>query len=332
MRGGGQPLSASSRAFFEPRLGADLSNVRVHTDANATGTAKALNAKAFTVGRDVVFGAGQYEPASNEGRRLLAHELTHVVQQRALPAYSQRAQTLSMSITDLERRHHYSEFGYHAVDANKALLDTDRTPLKYQAKLKIGEPNDIFKQKADRVANMVMRAPEPMIQMKCTVSSDDTKLRTKMGKHAPPSHYGANFNHTFPSNPEGCSLNGIEVTEVVSTVRDDFGIHRPNVPAGKNIWKLTAQNTLDKPDSIWTQAGMKGLGANPVNGWPAVLDQNQLFYYRNPGDKNWQLGPGIIIKVTLSGDLRRQKSLKVTTTDHGISRIERYRGPVIRVK
>jgi hypothetical protein len=81
LRGGGSELPAPTRAFFEPRFGADFSQVRLHTDARAADTAKSINAKAFTVGRDIAFGAGQYAPESPEGQRLLAHELTHVVQQ-----------------------------------------------------------------------------------------------------------------------------------------------------------------------------------------------------------------------------------------------------------
>ncbi len=83
LRSPGQPLDAAARAFFEPRLGHDFSKVRVHTDAEAAESARAVNALAYTVGRDVVFGTGQYMPATAEGKRLLAHELTHVVQQRA---------------------------------------------------------------------------------------------------------------------------------------------------------------------------------------------------------------------------------------------------------
>lgn len=82
LRGGGQPLSASSRAFFEPRFGHDLSHVRVHTGAEAGQLARSVQAKAFTVGRDVVFGEGHYQPASPTGQWLMAHELTHVLQQQ----------------------------------------------------------------------------------------------------------------------------------------------------------------------------------------------------------------------------------------------------------
>lgn len=77
----GQQLDANTRAFMEPRFGQDFSQVRVHTDAKAAESARAVNALAYTVGKDVVFGTGQYAPQMTEGKRILAHELTHVVQQ-----------------------------------------------------------------------------------------------------------------------------------------------------------------------------------------------------------------------------------------------------------
>jgi Domain of unknown function (DUF4157)/Lysine-specific metallo-endopeptidase len=77
-RGSGQPLSANERSFFEPRFGRDFSQVRVHTDAKA---ARMVNAQAFTIGQNIVFGESQYMPNSTRGRKLLAHELTHVIQQ-----------------------------------------------------------------------------------------------------------------------------------------------------------------------------------------------------------------------------------------------------------
>jgi hypothetical protein len=81
--GRGQPLPDDSRAFFEPRFGHDFSEVRVHTDEKAAESAQALNAAAFTIGRDVVFAQGRYAPETGPGKSLLAHELTHVVQQNA---------------------------------------------------------------------------------------------------------------------------------------------------------------------------------------------------------------------------------------------------------
>lgn len=78
-RGGGEPLSARARDFFEPRFGRDLGDVRVHTGADAAAAAGSLAARGYAVGRHVVFGAGQYAPGTHAGDRLLAHELAHVV-------------------------------------------------------------------------------------------------------------------------------------------------------------------------------------------------------------------------------------------------------------
>ncbi len=81
LRSPGQPLDAGTRAFMEPCFGHDFSQVRIHTDASAAESARAVNALAYTVGRNVVFGSGQYAPKTDDGKRLIAHELTHVVQQ-----------------------------------------------------------------------------------------------------------------------------------------------------------------------------------------------------------------------------------------------------------
>jgi len=80
-KGGGSPLPDEVRSFMEARFGADLSQVRVHTGSEAVEMNKELNAQAFTHGKDIYFGSGRYNPGSSEGKHLLAHELTHVLQQ-----------------------------------------------------------------------------------------------------------------------------------------------------------------------------------------------------------------------------------------------------------
>lgn len=82
LRSPGQSLDRGTRTFMESRFGHDFSGVRVHTDGHAAESAQSVNALAYTVGQNVVFGAGQYSPGTIAGKRLLAHELTHVVQQR----------------------------------------------------------------------------------------------------------------------------------------------------------------------------------------------------------------------------------------------------------
>lgn len=81
LRSPGQPLEDTTRGVMESRFGHTFSRVRVYTDSKAAESARAVGAVAYTVGRDVVFGSGQYTPERPEGRRLLAHELTHVIQQ-----------------------------------------------------------------------------------------------------------------------------------------------------------------------------------------------------------------------------------------------------------
>src|SRR5258708_10385722 len=92
LQGSGQPLDEDTRAFADPRFGQDFSRVRVHTDTKAADSARAIHAQAYTAGNDVVFGPGQFAPHTGAGRKLLVHELAHVVQQGGFsnPAHVQR--------------------------------------------------------------------------------------------------------------------------------------------------------------------------------------------------------------------------------------------------
>jgi hypothetical protein len=83
IQGTGKPLPESVRNFFEPRFGYDFSQVRVHSDVKAAESAREINAQAFTMGRDIVFGSGQFALNTKERQQLLAHELMHVIQQQA---------------------------------------------------------------------------------------------------------------------------------------------------------------------------------------------------------------------------------------------------------
>jgi outer membrane protein OmpA-like peptidoglycan-associated protein len=96
----GQTMSASSRQFFEPQFGHDFSNVKIHTDSVAAKSAQSINALAYTTGNNIVFNSGQYSPESGNGKKLMAHELTHVVQQRTniQPQLIQRQETAPMPV------------------------------------------------------------------------------------------------------------------------------------------------------------------------------------------------------------------------------------------
>jgi uncharacterized protein DUF4157 len=121
--GGGTPLDRDTRGLMESRLGADFSDVRVHTDGRASESARAVQAHAYTVGTDVVFQSGNYAPETDTGKHTLAHELTHVVQQRSGPVAG--------------------------------------TPAP--GGIKISDPSDSFEQAADRNADRAMSAAAPAV-------------------------------------------------------------------------------------------------------------------------------------------------------------------------
>ena len=118
----GRPLEADVRTDMESRLGHDFSDVRVHDDAAAQASAGAVNAHAYTVGSNIVFQRDRYDPSSTEGRTTLAHELTHVVQQRSGP------------------------------------VDGESAP----GGIKVSDPGDRFEQEAAANAERVMSAPAPV--------------------------------------------------------------------------------------------------------------------------------------------------------------------------
>jgi len=119
--GGGHALDGPTRAFMESRFGRGLGDVRVHTDGSAAESARAIHAIAYTVGRDIVFGAGHYAPDTMEGRWLLAHELTHTVQQGvsashgaghgAIPAIHEGAQGVVQMVGECDGKSKGNCFG-----------------------------------------------------------------------------------------------------------------------------------------------------------------------------------------------------------------------------
>jgi hypothetical protein len=85
MRGSGSPLDIGTKERVGPALGDSFDDVRVHTDQSADALAKSVSARAFATGSDVFFAQGEYQPSTGSGESLLAHELSHVVQQRGAP-------------------------------------------------------------------------------------------------------------------------------------------------------------------------------------------------------------------------------------------------------
>jgi len=130
MKGKGHSLPESTREFFDPHFG-DLSQVNVHTDDKAERSAKELNARAFTVGNNIMFGSGQYSPESKTGKKLLAHELTHVVQQDA----QHRTGNPSVMCTPYS----YKEFSFEMQEDGRILVKKGDWLSKYSAAMYDGD-------------------------------------------------------------------------------------------------------------------------------------------------------------------------------------------------
>ena len=137
---GGAPLANELRNYFEPRFGHDFSAVRVHSGADADRGARAVQARAYTIGRDLVFAAGEYAPSTDAGRRLLAHELAHVVQQggsEKAPAAARttaaQGATLMREAADADAEGTIGELSAEDEPTLQRVAATDGAPLVQRA-------------------------------------------------------------------------------------------------------------------------------------------------------------------------------------------------------
>jgi hypothetical protein len=139
MRAPGQPLDAGTREFMEPRFGHDFSRVRVHTNAKAGESARAVNAQAYTVGRNIVFGTEEYTPRTSKGRQLIAHELAHVVQQNGVVAEPTAVQ-ISPEDDSAESEAEAAAGRVEAANCGSSLRSQPGASLR--RKLKVHKPTD----------------------------------------------------------------------------------------------------------------------------------------------------------------------------------------------
>jgi hypothetical protein len=198
LHGPGEPLSASTRAMLEPHFGRDFGEVRVHDDEAAGASARAVDALAFTVGNHIVFDRGRYAPETVSGRRLLIHELAHVVQQGGRPAAPGEAWSLGSPSSAAE----------HAADATIDAIDGPQRVL----------PPVL----AARLAGSAAR--EPVLQRAIATWGgewDTSKYNTVEPDPADPTIHGVDIDLKFtPKDPADATEIGI-VQKVVS--KDDNG-------------------------------------------------------------------------------------------------------------
>ncbi len=180
-RGGGQALPEHTQSQMSDSMGADFSGVRVHTGGEANHLNRSLNARAFTTGNDVFFADNEYNPDSSGGQELIAHELTHVVQQGGAPAKSP-AQTkpVQRGMADMEDESLLATKSVQRGMADmedESLLATKRVPgAPVQRAMTVNAPGDEYEQEADATSRQVM---SKSMQRAATDEEDESLLATK---------------------------------------------------------------------------------------------------------------------------------------------------------
>lgn len=184
----GQPLDTATRAFMEPRFGHDFSRIRIHTDNRAVESTRTIGALAYAAGHEVVFGASQYAPATIAGRRLLAHELTHVVQQR------EAASGWASSLRSSAAAHVGCHAGFGAIqkapdnaldETAKKIIEAAKDTTKSIDERAIRAVNDIVKAYYDPalVEKIVYDEKDPGLTTSPSGKGKDIKGQITVGKY-----------------------------------------------------------------------------------------------------------------------------------------------------
>ncbi|MBC9251679.1 hypothetical protein A9179_15505 [Pseudomonas alcaligenes] len=222
----GRPLDADTRSFMEERFGSDFGAVRIHDDSAAAASARDVDAHAYTVGNNVVFGAGQYQPHSDSGRHLLAHELAHTVQQQGL----QRAgvSNLADQGPDYQRLEREADFAADSVMRGQPLA------------------SGVLSQSGPRLSRQPATAggPPPTPAVAPTTAAGATPAVAEGKEKDPPpgftaeyetSTYNRSFSLTSSEVP-------VQVTGSVSKTQADYEVEKLVLPPQKGPYALAHCN------------------------------------------------------------------------------------------
>jgi hypothetical protein len=305
MDGSGHPLSLSARNFFETRFGYDFSRVRIHTTALAADTARSINARAFTSGRTIVFGSHEYRPEADSGRRLIAHELCHVVQQGAAPerpsgpggvqrstlvpnrtasATIQRQCPAGVTFNIGNHPAHVPSCGTQALTASAQPANIPNLAWSLQndtvavdANTTIAANGVITIAAAQNAGNIKARATRPAVgnnpscwaEMTLPIRSHPTGI-TSTRVVGPPSNpaqdYGAVFEHVFTSNDGNvASLENVAVGERFPNIPNPTGAQHNNIPSPFGPFSLNTATLTPNASNNWFLTSAGELGGTHDN-------------------------------------------------------------------
>lgn len=256
---GGTPLSREARSYFEPRFGHDFSGVRVHADGEAADAARAVRARAYTIGQDIVFGTGEYAPTTVEGKRLLAHELVHVVQQTS-SAWTQGAFAVQRPEPKDARKKMGSEPEVQRKEDNKPDAGTREPPKEERPK---EEKTEAKEKMTNCQKNYLVESWE---KDTCCVNHGFSDPSAKNKKA------GADCCNTFPEFVDN-EATKLGFDGAASCRTSDFLNHRARVtpgPGGKSPVEVLCVDTRRKKGARVIELGYKA--AQKAYGSPSVSD------------------------------------------------------------
>lgn len=266
----GQPLDPATRAFMEPRFGSSFDQVRIHTGRQSADSARSIGASAYTVGRDIVFASGHYAPNTPKGQRLLAHELTHVLQQ-----------------------------GHAAPDAAP-----QQPPPAVQTKLVVNTPGDPFEQEADRVADRVMRTADPT-----AISSAPQQIQREEATVDIPAKVSEIEQLVRPGNDEKGALDKLkaldmgDLLKVIEQIYNDALANEGD--EGKRNSHTILGNDILPPDARPTPGPGDSLTVAERNKIRAAFDAAPTRKLRNPKEGD----PGTSTTLSGSRDMSKSTTM-----------------------
>lgn len=229
LRSPGQPLDPVTRAFFEPRLDYDFSKVRVHADATAAASARAINALAYTVGNHLVFGKEQYSSNSAEGRGVLAHELTHAIQQ-------------GMSAP------HLDSLALDLSDTSSGEREAERVRTAIKTSAEVGDISERARENIQRLEGSPAGGCGVCYGDPGSVGSAAHPIIERAFKE----QYGERLQPEFPLAPSPTDENGrLDLAELTGPDQTNIGEIKPANPAGLLRGDM---------DLIWYEKKLKELG------------------------------------------------------------------------
>ena len=283
-QGAGKPLSRETREFMEDRFDINFDHVRVHSDSKAADNALALNARAYTIGSDIIFGAAEYRPETREGQRLLAHELVHVVQQAG-----QRLPSRPRVNNALEKR-----IGKPAANcvASPEALPTRQSKTfgviqrKPTAEKPVGERDQVassiqanlLKKQLEELANFQLTTEEFYLTMERKVSQDqsDLKLKAKLAQTAWTVYRLISGLAAVTSiAKKGMTKAGKELKEIEKSLIKEIG--KRHIPLIRYIKSDLNAEKKSKTAAV-EEVTWKNLGENADQDWISFIAQLALKY------------------------------------------------------